>query len=68
MNQIFRFFGHQWIYDLEEMQEIADPAGFGRDAVTECSFQQGSLAAVAGMDQAEHSDESLYVEIRRTEP
>jgi predicted SAM-dependent methyltransferase len=66
VNHIFRFFGHQWIYDREEMQAIAAQAGFGRDAVTECSFQQGRLPEVAGMDQAEHADESLYVEIERT--
>ena len=68
VNHIFRFFGHQWIYDLGEMRAIAVQAGFGPDAVTECSFQQGRLAEVAAMDQAEHSDESLYVEIARAEP
>ena len=65
VNQIFRFFGHQWIYDLEEVRAAADAAGFDPDAVTECSFQTGRLAEVAGMDRPGHSDESLYVEIER---
>jgi predicted SAM-dependent methyltransferase len=66
VNHIFRFFGHQWIYDLDEMRAVAALAGFDPDAVTEHSFQEGRLPEVAGMDQAEHSDESLYVEIVRT--
>ena len=65
VNQIFRFFGHQWIYDLEELRFAAAAAGFDPDAVTECSFQQGRLPEVTRMDQAGHSDESLYVEIER---
>jgi predicted SAM-dependent methyltransferase len=66
VNHIFRFFGHQWIYDLDEMRAVAAGAGFDPAAVTDCSFQEGRLPEVAGMDQAEHSDESLYVEIART--
>ena len=66
VNQIFRFFGHQWIYDLEEFRAVAAEAGFDPGAVTECSFQQGRAADVAKTDQASHSDESLYVEVVRT--
>ena len=66
VNQIFRYFEHQWIYDLEEIRAAAAAAGFDPDAVTECSFQEGRLPEVAKLDQASHSDESLYVEIART--
>ena len=66
VNQIFRFFGHQWIYDVDEMQAVATEAGFAPDAVTECSFQQGRDPDVAKLDQPSHSDESLYVEIARS--
>jgi predicted SAM-dependent methyltransferase len=65
MNQIFRFFGHQWLYDVEEIRYVAAEAGFGADAVTECSFRTGRLAAVADLDQEFHRDESLFVEIAR---
>jgi predicted SAM-dependent methyltransferase len=66
VNQIFRFFGHQWIYDIGEMRAVAAAAGFDPDAVAECSFQQGRLPEVAGMDKPERADESLYVEIPRS--
>jgi predicted SAM-dependent methyltransferase len=66
VNQIFRFFGHQWVYDLEEIRSAAADAGFEPDSVTECSFQEGRLEQVAAMDQPGHRDESLYVEIERT--
>jgi predicted SAM-dependent methyltransferase len=66
VNQIFRYFNHQWIYDLEEVRAAAGEAGFDPDAVTECSFQEGRLPEVSKMDLASRSDESLYVEIART--
>jgi predicted SAM-dependent methyltransferase len=66
VNQIFRYFGHQWIYDLEEIRSAAAEAGFDQAAVTECSFHEGRLEVVAAMDQPGHRDESLYVEIERT--
>ena len=28
VNQIFRFWGHQWVYDLEELRFVAGAAGF----------------------------------------
>ena len=57
VNQIFRFFGHQWIYDADEMQAVATEAGFAPDAVTECSFQEGRDPDVAKLDQPSHSDD-----------
>ena len=66
VNQIFRYFEHQWIYDLEEVRAAAAAADFDPDAVTECSFQEGRLPEVSKMDLSSRSDESLYVEIART--
>ncbi len=66
MNQIFRFWGHQWIYDLDEVRTVATAAGFASVAVVECGFRQGQVAAVVALDLPVRSDESLYVEIRRT--
>ena len=67
VNQIFRFFGHQWIYDVDEMQAVATEAGFAPDAVTECSFQEGRDPPTSqSWTSPAHSDESLYVEIARS--
>ena len=65
VNQIFRNWGHQWIYDVEEIRFIAALAGFPEDSVSECSFQSGKLPEVSQLDLERRSDESLYVEITR---
>lgn len=65
INQIFRFWGHQWIYDLDEIRSTAEAAGFDPASVTECSFRQGAVPEVYQLDLPIRSDESLYVEIRR---
>jgi predicted SAM-dependent methyltransferase len=66
MNQIFRFWGHQWIYDFDELRMALVTAGFAQDAVVECSFRTGQLPQVCELDRPVRSDESLYVEVRRT--
>jgi predicted SAM-dependent methyltransferase len=66
LNQIFRWWGHQWLYDVPEVRVLAQVAGFDPSAVVECSFQQGRLPEVANFDLAWRNDESLYVEITRT--
>jgi predicted SAM-dependent methyltransferase len=66
MNRIFMSYGHQWVWDLDELRAAAVEAGFDAGAVTECSFQEGRAPAVARMDRPERADESLYVEIART--
>jgi predicted SAM-dependent methyltransferase len=63
INQIFRFWGHQWVYDLEEVRMVAMAAGFAHDAVVECNFRQGLIPDVYELDLPIRSDESLYVEI-----
>ena len=65
VNQIFRNWGHQWIYDVDEIRFIAGLAGFGENSVTECSFRSGRLAELSELDLERRSDESLYVEITR---
>jgi predicted SAM-dependent methyltransferase len=65
VNQIFRNWGHQWIYDVEEIRYIASLAGFSENAVTECSFRNGRLPELCNLDLERRSDESLYVEITK---
>ncbi|MBL1208172.1 methyltransferase domain-containing protein [Geminocystis sp. GBBB08] len=65
VNQIFRFWGHQWIYDFEEIQTIAVAAGFKPESVVKCKFREGSIPEVYRLDLAIRSDESLYVEIHK---
>jgi predicted SAM-dependent methyltransferase len=65
VNQIFRNWGHQWIYDVEEIRYIAGLAGFAEDSVSECSFKKGRLPELSVLDLEHRSDESLYVEITR---
>jgi predicted SAM-dependent methyltransferase len=65
VNQIFRNWGHQWIYDVDEIRFIAGLAGFGENSVTECSFRSGRLTELSTLDLERRSDESLYVEITR---
>jgi predicted SAM-dependent methyltransferase len=66
INQIFRFWGHQWIYDLDEIRAVAVAAGFAHDAVAERGFRRGLVPSVCELDQPIRSDESLYVELVRT--
>lgn len=65
VNQIFRNWGHQWIYDVNEIRYIASLAGFSENSVTECSFKSGRLPKLSALDLEHRSDESLYVEISR---
>lgn len=65
LNQIFRFWGHKWIYDLDELRHAAAEAGFGAESVIQCAFREGRDPAVARFDDDRHSDESIYVEIAK---
>lgn len=67
LNQIFRLWQHQWIYDFAELEQAVVSAGFPRAAVQRCGFQQGGLEEVARLDQAVRNDESLYLEVRKPE-
>lgn len=65
LNQIFRHYGHQWLYDFEEIVAAATQAGFAPAAIRRVAFATGSVPALAALDQPIRSDESLYVELRR---
>lgn len=63
VNQVFQFWGHKWIYDLDELRHAALAAGFPADGFRECAFQQGRDTAVAALDFELRNDETLYVEL-----
>ena len=63
VNQIFRFFEHQWIYDFDEIVHAATGAGFDRTRIFREEFQSGILENVAMFDFPERNDETLYVEL-----
>lgn len=63
MNQIFRFYGHQWIYDADEIRYLAAACGFDAASVRECRFREGADPAVFRFDQTLRDDESLYFEL-----
>jgi SAM-dependent methyltransferase len=65
VNQIFRYFGHQWIYDLDELRHVLGLAGFDPDAIRACGYRQGVRADVADLDTAFRTDETIYVEADR---
>jgi predicted SAM-dependent methyltransferase len=63
VNQVFKKWGHQWVYDFDELRHVAELAGFAPAAVTRWSCGSGSVAEVAALDFAFREDETLYVEI-----
>jgi SAM-dependent methyltransferase len=64
VNQIFFKWGHRWVYDFEEIRDVAVRAGFPADQVVEYGFQEGSVEEVAQLDLPVRNDESIYVELR----
>ncbi|MET9611864.1 methyltransferase domain-containing protein [Kitasatospora indigofera] len=65
VNQIFRYYGHQWIYDLDELRHVLTRAGFEAGQVRECAYRQGIRPDVADLDTAFRTDETIYVEADR---
>lgn len=65
MNQIFRFYGHQWLYDYQELVSFASQAGFRPEAIERHSFASGRVPELAKLDKAVRNDESVYIEIYR---
>ena len=63
VNQIFRFFKHQWIYDFDEIVHIGTLAGFDPNGIMREEFQSGLLEDVVMLDSPERNDETLYVEL-----
>lgn len=62
VNQIFQFWGHRWIYDADELAHLLVSAGFAKDSIRRCAFQEGALAEVSALDFEIRRDETLYVE------
>lgn len=62
LNQIFRFWGHRWMYDFAELSLLLRSAGFGQAAVSRRAFGDGHNPRLARMDRSFRKDESLYVE------
>ncbi len=64
-NQAFYKWGHQWLYDLDEIVLLAEAAGFAKGMVAQCAFRQGQSLDVAKLDSGVRNAESLYVEIAK---
>lgn len=62
LNQIFYFYGHRWIYDLEELRYALVSAGFESDQIRQCAFGEGAQPQIAGLDRPIRNDETLYIE------
>ncbi|MED7953833.1 MULTISPECIES: methyltransferase domain-containing protein [unclassified Streptomyces] len=65
VNQIFRHYGHQWIYDLDELRHVLTRAGFEPGQIRPCAYREGARADVADLDTAFRTDETVYVEADR---
>ena len=63
INQIFRFYGHQWIFDLDELRHAAVAAGFPPDALHAQTYGSSRDPALGALDRVERRDETLYVDI-----
>jgi predicted SAM-dependent methyltransferase len=64
VNQIFRHWGHQHIYDFEEVKFLAALAGFPAEKALRCGFRSGTVRELAELDRDVRNDESLYVELQ----
>ncbi len=63
VNQIFHYFGHQWIYDFDELVHAASAAGFDPARIAQMEYRTGLREEVSMMDSPLREDETLYVEI-----
>ena len=63
VNQIFRYYGHQWIYDFDEIVHAASVAGFDPAGIARRAFRAGAREDLCMLDSASRSDETLYVEL-----
>jgi predicted SAM-dependent methyltransferase len=62
INRVFRWFGHQFIYDFSTMAEMLRAAGF--DTITKARFGGGADPSII-LDTPDRALESLYVEARK---
>ncbi|MBF0271298.1 MAG: methyltransferase domain-containing protein [Magnetococcales bacterium] len=62
VNQLFYFWGHQWIYDFEDLALLLEQAGFPAASIERRAFREGNIAEVEQLDQEARSQENLFVE------
>jgi predicted SAM-dependent methyltransferase len=65
LNQLFYQFGHQWIYDEQELRYALEQAGFARDTTSRCAFRSGSDPQLSALDSELRQDETLYLQTAR---
>lgn len=63
INQLFRLWGHQWIYDYDELVLLMEASGFLSSQVRRVAYRQGTHATLAMWDNPYRADESIYAEI-----
>ena len=63
VNQIFRNWGHQHIYDFAELRFTAGLAGFPPELARKCTYRNGSTPELSSLDRDIRNDESLSVEL-----
>jgi hypothetical protein len=68
VNNIFRNYGHQHVYDFSELQRACGESGIPPGAVRRDGFRSASLPAVLRLDQAWRAPETLYVSITKDAP
>ncbi len=63
VNQIFQFYGHKWIYDIEELTYWLGKAGCSESQISVCDYRQGKDEQLYQLDRDYHNDESIYIEV-----
>jgi hypothetical protein len=66
LNQVFKLWGHKWLYDFDELRHALGKAGFDEDTVEERGFRDSQAQHMIGMDIPWRSHGSIYVEARKT--
>jgi predicted SAM-dependent methyltransferase len=66
VNQTFYRWGHKWMYDFEELRDVAVASGFGAESVRQCGHRDSRAPEVGQLDMPWRENESIYVEIEKT--
>jgi predicted SAM-dependent methyltransferase len=61
-NQVFYYYGHRWLYDLDELRYVLGRSGFGPEVIQVCQFREGARPDVAALDTTIRRDESIFIE------
>ena len=63
INNTFQLWGHQWIYDFEDLSLLLTEAGFQKTEISRCSYREGRIDQVDILDSEIRKDHSsMYVE------